>query len=343
MGYNDYFKFEREPFSNAPNDKFYFNSEQHNQALMRLKYSVDSDKGLAVLVGGVGTGKTTLARRMLDNLPFEKYESSLLVMIHSAITPEWIMSRICMQLGVKNPEVSPLKMLKQLYGRLLEIEKEGRKAVVLIDEAQMLQTRELMEEFRGLLNLEIPGKKLLNIIFFGLSELDDALKLDAPLAQRVAFKYTLKPLLLEEAVDYITYRLKVVGCDDSPFSDDALAIIHKVSGGVPRLINTICDNALFEVFMRRGSEVTAEIINNVAEDLGLVTVGLTMATDSQDDLAETVIDDIAIEQIVAGDNVAVEKVADNVATVEDVVEETAPEVDDVFDDLEMIFDDLELK
>ena len=106
------------------------------------------------MVGGVGTGKTTLARRMLDNLPFEKYESSLLVMIHSAITPEWIMSRICMQLGVKNPEVSPLKMLKQLYGRLLEIEKEGRKAVVLIDEAQMLQSRELMEEFRGLLNLE---------------------------------------------------------------------------------------------------------------------------------------------------------------------------------------------
>jgi len=99
MGYTDHFNFEREPFSNAPNDKFYFDSEQHNQALLRLKYSVDSDKGLAVLVGGVGTGKTTLARRMLDNLPCEKYESSLLVMIHSAITPEWIMSRICMQLG----------------------------------------------------------------------------------------------------------------------------------------------------------------------------------------------------------------------------------------------------
>ena len=91
---------------------------------------------------------------------------SLLVMIHSGITPEWILSRICMQLGVRNPDISPLKMLKQLYERLIQIDREGRKAVVLIDEAQMLHTRELMEEFRGLLNLEIPDKKLLNIVFF---------------------------------------------------------------------------------------------------------------------------------------------------------------------------------
>jgi general secretion pathway protein A len=289
MGYTDYFDFEREPFSNAPNDKFYFNSDQHNQALLRLKYSVDSDKGLAVLVGGVGTGKTTLARRMLDNLPVEKYESSLLVMIHSAVTPEWILSRICMQLGVKNPDISPLKMLKQLYERLLQIEREGRKAVVLIDEAQMLQTRELMEEFRGLLNLEIPDKKLLNIIFFGLPALDDVMKLDAPLAQRVAFKYTLKPLSSEDTKEYINYRLKVAGCKKSPIVMDALPLIQKYSGGVPRLINTICDNALFETFLRRGEEITARIISNVAEDLGLIALDFQQhivveEDDSLDDL-----------------------------------------------------------
>ena len=295
MGYTDHFKFAREPFSNAPNDEFYFDSDQHNQALLRLKYSVDSDKGLAVLVGGVGTGKTTLARRMLDDLPYEKYESSLLVMIHSAITPEWIMSRICTQLGVKNPDLNPLKMLKQLYERLLDIEKEGRKAVVLIDEAQMLQTQELMEEFRGLLNLEIPDKKLLNIIFFGLPELDNVMKLDPPLAQRVAFKYTLKPLSAEEGVDYINYRLQVVNCEKSPFTTEALALIHKFSGGVPRLINTICDNALFEAFLRHETEVTPEIISNVAEDLGLDTVGLTLVPDEElDDDLDDGLDDIEI-------------------------------------------------
>lgn len=270
MGYTDYFQFEREPFSNAPNDRFYFDSEQHNQALVRLKYSVDSDKGLAVLVGGVGTGKTTLARRMLDNLPVAEYESSLLVVIHSAITPEWILSRICMQLGVKNPDISPLKMLKQLYERLLEIEQEGRKAVVLIDEAQMLQTRELMEEFRGLLNLEIPDKKLLNIVFFGLPALDDVMRLDEPLAQRVAFKYTLKPLSATATREYIDYRLEVAGGSLSPFSDEAYPLIQKYSGGVPRLINTICDNALFETYLRHGETITPQIIGNVIEDLGLV-------------------------------------------------------------------------
>ena len=294
MGYTDYFNFEREPFSNAPNDKFYFNSEQHNQALLRLKYSVDSDKGLAVLVGGVGTGKTTLARRMLDNLPIEKYESSLLVMIHSAITPEWILSRICLQLGVKNPDINPLKMLKQLYERLLQIEQEGRKAVVLLDEAQMLQTRELMEEFRGLLNLEIPDKKLLNIVFFGLPALDDVMKLDEPLAQRVAFKYTLKPLSSEDMKNYITHRLLVAGCANSPFHDEALPLIHKFSGGVPRLINTICDNALFETFLRHDKEIAPHIINNVAEDLGLIVLDLQPAVLDDDDGDLDDLDDLEI-------------------------------------------------
>lgn len=270
MGYTDYFNFEREPFSNAPNDKFYYSGEQHTQALLRLKYSVDSNKGLAVLVGGVGTGKTTLARRMLDDLPIDQYESSLLVMIHSGVTPEWVLSRICMQLGVKTPEISPLKMLKQLYQRLLQIEKEGRKAVVLIDEAQMLKSRELMEEFRGLLNLEIPDKKLLNIIFFGLPELDEVMRLDEPLAQRVAFKYTLKPFTAEASKAYINHRLQVAGCQQSPFEEAALSWVHKLAGGVPRLLNTICDNALFETYLRRGTLVTTQIVKNVGEDLGLV-------------------------------------------------------------------------
>jgi len=277
MGYTDYFNFEREPFSNAPNEAFYFDSEQHNHALTRLMYSVDSNKGLAVLVGGVGTGKTTLARRMLDYMPIEAYESSLLVMIHSEITLEWILSRICMQLGVKIPDSNPLKMLKQLYERLLRIESEGRKAVVLIDEAQMLQSKELMEEFRGLLNLEIPGNKLLNIVFFGLPELDAVMRLDEPLAQRIAVKYTLRPFAAETAGLYIRHRLKVAGAQTSPFNAAVLPLIHRFSGGVPRLINTICDNALFETFLRRESVVTAEVVQSVAQDLGLQEVSKSEA------------------------------------------------------------------
>jgi len=275
MSYLEHYGLEREPFSNAPDARFYYNSEQHSQALLRLMYAVDSNKGLAVLVGGVGTGKTTLARRMLDNLPEDRYESSLLVMVHSGITPEWILTRIALQLGVREPAGDRLKLLKQLYTRLLEIEDEGRRAVVLIDEAQMLQSRELMEEFRGLLNLEIPGKKLLNIVFFGLPEVEECLALDEPLAQRVALKYHLKSMTVDTTTSYIKHRLQIAGAGQVLFDDEVIPLIYRYAGGVPRLINTICDNCLFEAYLCKMKKVDSRTAHSVAGDLGLLQQAVT--------------------------------------------------------------------
>jgi len=270
MSYLEHFGLDREPFSNAPDARFYFNSQQHSRALIRLMYGVDSNKGLAVLVGGVGTGKTTLARRMLDSLPEGRYESSLLVMVHSGITPEWILTRIAMQFGVEEPAADRLSLLRQLYDRLLEIEASGRRAVVLIDEAQMLQSRALMEEFRGLLNLEIPGKKLLNIVFFGLPEVEDCLRLDEPLAQRVAVKFHLHSLSNDTTESYMKHRLQVAGAPRMMFTADAIPAIHRYAGGVPRLINTVCDNCLFEAYLQKMDEVTLHVVHGVAGDLGLL-------------------------------------------------------------------------
>jgi general secretion pathway protein A len=288
MSYLEHYGLDREPFSNAPDARFYYNSELHSQALLRLMYAVDSNKGLAVLVGGVGTGKTTLARRMLDNLPEDRYESSLLVMVHSGITPEWILTRIALQLGVDDPAGDRLKLLKQLYTRLLEIEDEGRRAVVLIDEAQMLQSRELMEEFRGLLNLEIPGKKLLNIVFFGLTELEDCLALDEPLAQRVAVKYHLKSMTVETTTSYIKHRLQVAGAKEMLYDAEVIPLIHRYAGGVPRLINTISDNCLFEAYLRKMHKVDSRIAHSVAGDLGLLQHPLSELPQAKvnDDLSE---------------------------------------------------------
>ena len=288
MSYLKHYGLDREPFSNAPDARFYYNSDLHSQALLRLMYAVDSNKGLAVLVGGVGTGKTTLARRMLDNLPEDRYESSLLVMVHSGITPEWILTRIALQLGVDEPAGDRLKLLKQLYTRLLEIEDEGRRAVVLIDEAQMLQSRELMEEFRGLLNLEIPGKKLLNIVFFGLTELEDCLALDEPLAQRVAVKYHLKSMTVETTTSYIKHRLQVAGAREVLYDAEVIPLIHRYAGGVPRLINTISDNCLFEAYLRKMHKVDSRIAHSVAGDLGLLQHPLAQLPQAmgQDELSE---------------------------------------------------------
>jgi general secretion pathway protein A len=267
--YIDFFELTTEPFSNAPVSRFYYNSVQHSQALTRLMHAVSYMKGLSILVGDIGAGKTTLARRMLDSLPEAEYEAALLVIIHSGITANWLLRRIALQLGVENPAQEKLALLSQLYQRLLQIYESGKKAVVLIDEAQMLETRELMEEFRGLLNLEVPERKLISFVFFGLPEIEKNLKLDPPLAQRVAFRYKLEPFTAESTEAYIKHRLRLAGCPRMPFTPEALLAVHQASGGTPRVINTLCDNALFEAFLSRQESISEELIRRVADNLGL--------------------------------------------------------------------------
>ncbi len=269
MNYLEFYELSQEPFSNAPVSRFYYSSAQHAQALMRLTHAVSGMKGLAVLVGDIGAGKTTLARRMLDSLPEEEYEAALMVIIHSGITAGWLLKRIALQLGVDNPAEEKLALLSQLYQRLVRIYEQGKKAVVLIDEAQMLATKEIMEEFRGLLNLEVPERKLLSFVFFGLPEIEDNLKLDPPLAQRVSLKYRLEPLSPEATEAYVRHRLRLAGAPRVPFTSAALARIHAHSRGTPRLINTICDNALFEGFVARARDVDDKFVDRIARDLGI--------------------------------------------------------------------------
>src|SRR6476660_435299 len=229
MSYLEHFGLTEEPFSNAPVSRFYFESPQHQQALVRLTHAVSRMRGLSVLVGAIGAGKTTLARRLLDALPEEEYEAALFVIIHSGVTASWLLRRIALQLGVENPAQEKLALLSQLYQRLMQIHEQGRKAVVLIDEAQMLETRELMEEFRGLLNLEVPERKLITFVFFGLPEIEKNLKLDPPLAQRVALRYRLEPFNAASTEAYIKHRLRLAGCPRMPFSPEAIEMVHKHS------------------------------------------------------------------------------------------------------------------
>lgn len=269
MNYLDFYKLKEEPFSSAPDIKFYYNSAQHSKALVRLMYAIDSMKGLALLIGDIGTGKTTLARRMLDSLPEEEYESALLVIIHSGITADWLLKKIALQLGIAEPSDNKITLLSQLYERLNELYEQHKKAVVLIDEAQMLKTKEMMEEFRGLLNLEAPDRKLITFVFFGLPEIEENLLLDSPLAQRVALKYRLESLNYESTEAYIKHRLGLAGNKDEIFTLDALEKIHRYSKGIPRMINIISSNALFEGFLVKAKVIDGKIIDSVAADLGI--------------------------------------------------------------------------
>ncbi|TMA28789.1 MAG: AAA family ATPase [Deltaproteobacteria bacterium] len=269
MNYLDYYELAQEPFSNAPVSRFYFNSPQHSQALVRLTHLCSQMKGLGILVGDIGAGKTTLARRLLDSLPETEYEAALLVIIHSGVTASWLLKRVALQLGVEAPSEDKLTLLGQLYQRLMKVYEQGKKAVVLIDEAQMLASRELMEEFRGLLNLEVPDRKLISIIFFGLPEIEENLKLDPPLQQRVAMKYRLDHLAQDSTEAYIKHRLRLAGASRMPFTPESVKAVHRFSSGTPRVINTLCDNALFEGYVARAPMIDEPMIERVALDLGL--------------------------------------------------------------------------
>jgi general secretion pathway protein A len=270
LDYLEYFQLKEHPFSNVVDSRFYYNSPLHADAMLKLKYAVDTRKGLAVVIGGIGTGKTTMARRFLEELDENSYEAALLVVVHSSVSSEWLFKKFALQLGVKEVKDNKVELLSQIYRRLHEIIDEQKKAVVMIDEVQMLNSREIMEEFRGLLNMEIPGGKMLNIVFFGLPELEDVLSLDEPLKQRVAVKIRLKEFSEKDTRDYIKHRLSVAGSNREIFSEEAVRSIFQSTNGTPRLINTVCDNALLEGYLSRADAIDSSIIRTVSIDLGLV-------------------------------------------------------------------------
>jgi len=269
MDYLDFYGLNEEPFGQAPNLKFYYNSAQHSRAMLRLMNAMDTMKGMAVLLGEIGAGKTILARRVLDSLPEEEYESALLVIIHSQITADWLLTRIARQLGIENPAPEKLKLLNQLYNRLIELHEKKKKTVVLVDEAQMLRSKDIMEEFRGLLNLEMDGN-LITFVLFGLPELEEHLHLDEPLSQRIAVKCRLESFNRESTEGYINHRLRMAGAKNQFFSGKALDNIHLFSRGIPRLINTVCDNCLFEGYLLKQKAVDEVLVKSIASDLGLV-------------------------------------------------------------------------
>lgn len=221
------------------------------------------------MIGDIGTGKTTLSRRLLDQLIDNGIEATLLVIIHSEITSLWFLKKIALMLETPIESENKIEIITAIYHRLLDITDKDRKVVILIDEANMLQTKEIMEEIRGLLNLESEHGKLLNFILFGLPEMEDYLKLDPPLYQRIAVRCVLDALDAKAAINYIIHRLRVAGCMKPLMTKEALERVYTYSKGIPRTINAICDNALLEGFLLKREVIEAKIIDEVSSDLGL--------------------------------------------------------------------------
>ncbi|MEA1912985.1 MAG: AAA family ATPase [candidate division WOR-3 bacterium] len=271
MDYETFYGFREKPFSTSPDERFYYNSPQHSKAMKKLMHGVENGLGLCILVADIGMGKTTLARRMLSLFSSNNdYEVSLLVIVHPDITAGWFLKKISLQLGVEVGGEERLDLISGLYEKLSEYYNNGKKIAVIIDEANMLRGRDTMEEIRGLLNIETQSMHLLNFLLFGLPEMEEHLRQDEALYQRIAIRTTLIPLSARAVEKYIIHRIKVAGGEQIPFTQDCIRLIHEYSGGRPRMINIICENALLEGFLENKKEIGPDLIEIVLKDFALL-------------------------------------------------------------------------
>ncbi len=270
MDYLKFYELRVEPFRNDPDVAFFFESRAQRAARMRLMRGVTQQRGLCVLVGAPGLGKTMLARQLLASLDGPERCVRLLGIPHRDCDAGWLMPRITSAFGVTQPAATALGALGQIYERLAGLGAAGRHPVLLVDEAQLLENPRVMEEFRGLLNLESEDRKLLSLVLFGLPDLDRVLRLDAPLAQRVDIRVTLEGLDDDELGPYLEHRSKQAGATRSLFTADAIEALWSWTRGVPRLVNTLADNALFEGALASARVIDAAIVVTSAQQLGLV-------------------------------------------------------------------------
>lgn len=271
MGYEAFYLLRFEPFANHPDPRFYFNSPQHALAREYLLHAARGRRGLALLSGELGTGKTTLCRRILSELAVqEEYQVGLLVLTHSDFSPIWLLQKIAVLLGLHDIPLDTQGLFARLIQRLKELNRAARRVVVIIDEANKLVAPECAEELRGLLNLEFEGgAKLITFILSGLPSLNDFLVQNPALYQRVAVRIFLKPLDPTTVRAYIRHRLSIAGREQEIFTEPALDLIARYSGGRPRLVNIICDNALLQGYMERKPVIDEFIIERIAANLNL--------------------------------------------------------------------------
>ncbi len=261
--YQGYFGLDSAPFSIVPDHRVVYMSASHKEAVAHLLYSLKQSGGFVQLTGEVGTGKTTVCRYLLQHLP-EDVDVALL--LNPRINEREMLEAICDELGITYPRGGSLKaLINTLNIYLLESHSKGRHTVLIVDEAQNL-SREVLEQVRLLTNLETSTDKLLQIILIGQPELETILGRHdlRQLSQRIIGRFRLEPLDLRETREYIRYRLAQSGCDRRLFTVPAIRRIHRLSGGVPRLINVLCDAALMGAFSEDRDKVTWGVVGKVA-------------------------------------------------------------------------------
>ena len=264
--YNDYFGFREAPFSIAPDPRYLFMTDQHREALAHLVYGLNSDGGCILLTGEVGTGKTTVCRCLLNQIPDG---ANIALVLNPRVTASELLATVCDELHIDCPANASIKTYVDHINRfLIDSHARGEKTVLIIDEAQNLDPT-VLEQLRLLTNLETDKKKLLQIIILGQPELLDILSSEEmrQLAQRITARFHLKPLGREETRAYISHRLAVAGSNVQLFPDAVIRRLHSLSRGIPRLLNILCDRALLGAYVQNRPNVDMRTLEQAAREV----------------------------------------------------------------------------
>lgn len=261
--FEEHFGFRTRPFGRTPDPAFLYESDQHREALARLEFAVE-EKDLALLVGDVGSGKTTLSRALIDRIGESR---PVVLLINPRLSPAQLLRSIAAGLGL-TPARLRNELLDQIHTKLFELYEAKREPVVIIDEAQLIPSKATFDEIRLLTNFQLDDQNLLTLILIGQPELQERLKREAykALRQRIGLRYSLGPLSLEETVAYIEHRIRVAGGRRNPFDAAAMGEIHTMSGGIPRLINTLATTALLDAFGEDAETVDVTRVVSAAQE-----------------------------------------------------------------------------
>ncbi len=261
--FEEFFGLASKPFGKTPDPAFLYESDQHKEALARLEYAVE-EKELALLVGDIGSGKTTLSRALIDRLGESR---PVVLLINPRLTPTQLLRAIARGMGIE-PARFRNELLDQLHTKLYELYEEKREPVLMIDEAQLIPSKATFDEIRLLTNFQLDDQNLLSVILIGQPELERRIEREAyaPLRQRIGMRYSLGPLSLEDTLRYIEHRIHVAGGTRNPFSRRAMEEIHTLSGGIPRLINTLATTALLDAFGEDAETIDPSRIASAARE-----------------------------------------------------------------------------